>query len=156
MTERPRPGGPASPGDELARVTMGVEVFLAQPQHLLRTRIVGADRTIGRCRFEMCIEQRPQRAVAIRPRVFGDAVIHIAGFALLGDETSVFQQSKVPRHIGLRHAEDARQLGDVEAVPGENAEQSQSRRVGEKTKKRRRLLHIYKSTYIDTACLLYT
>jgi hypothetical protein len=42
----------------------------------------------------------------------------------------------VSRDIGLRNAENARQFGDVEAVPRENAEQPQTRRVGQKTKQR--------------------
>jgi hypothetical protein len=56
----------------------------------------------------------------------------------------------VSRDVGLRDVEDARQLGNVEAVPREDAEEPQTRRIGKKAKKRRRLLHIYKSTYIDT------
>src|SRR5678816_4525119 len=98
----------------------------------------------------MHVEQRPQRTVAIRACSLHDAVIDVARFALLGHEAGVLQQAEVSRDVRLRNAQDAGELGDIEPIGREDAKQPQPRRVGKEPRERGRLLHIYKSTYIDT------
>src|SRR6476646_10534720 len=98
----------------------------------------------------MHFEERPQGTVAVRPRGFRHAVVDVARFTLLGNQAGVLQEPEVPGDVRLRDAEDAGQFGHVETVGRQNAKQPQPRRVGKEPKKRGRLLHIYKSTYIDT------
>ena len=55
----------------------------------------------------------------------------------------------MPRHARLREPEDAGQLGDVQPLARQHPQQPQPRLVAEQPVERRRLLHIYKSTFID-------
>ena len=48
------------------------------------------------------------------------------------------------RHPGLRQAEDAGQLGDVEPIARQHAQQPQPRLVAEQAKERGGVFHIYK------------
>ena len=77
------------------------------------------------------------------------AVVAEAAVALLADQPGVLQQAEMPRDARLRQAEDAGQLGDVQALAREHPQQAQPRLVAEQPVERRRLLHIYKSTCID-------
>ena len=52
----------------------------------------------------------------------------------------------MPRDARLRQAEDAGELGDVQALAAQDAQQAQPRLVAEQPVERRRLTHIYKST----------
>ena len=72
-------------------------------------------------------------------------------FRLLGDEPGVFEQPEVPGDARLRHAENAGQLADVEAVLRQDAEEPQAGGVGQEPKQGGGALHrIYESTYVDT------
>src|SRR6185503_13854706 len=135
---------------ELSSVAVRVEVLLAQPQDLLHARLVRAHRAVGCRRLEVAVEHRPERALAVAAGVLGDAVIDESRLAFLGDEPGVLQQAEMPRDVRLRDAQDARQLGDVEPVLREDPEQPEARGVGQEPEEGRGLLHIYKSTYIDT------
>ena len=69
QSERARPGRPAAAGHQLARVAgvgarVGVEVLLAQPQHFLQPRFIGAHRRIGGRRLELRLQHRGQAARA--------------------------------------------------------------------------------------------
>ena len=70
-------------------------------------------------------------------------VIAEGAVALLADQTGVFQQAEVARDAGLREAEDAGQLGDVEAVARQHAQQPEPRFVAQQAEERGRLFHIY-------------
>jgi len=52
----------------------------------------------------------------------------------------------VARDAGLRDGQDVGELGDIETVVGENAEQTEPRRVSEEPEERRRSNHIAEST----------
>src|SRR6185503_6287665 len=117
--------------------------------HFLGAGFIRAHRSIRRRRFEMRVEQRPERGLAVGARLLGHAVIDVAGFAFLGEQPRVLQQPEVSRDVGLCDAENPRQLRDVEAVLREHAEEAKPRRIREQAEEGRSLLHIYKSTYID-------
>ena len=130
---------------------MRVEVLLAKPQHFLQPRIVRAHGAVGGGRRELRVEQRPERPVAVDAPFVREPVVDEARFALFGDQARVLEQPQVPGHARLRDAEDAGELGDVEAILREHAQQPQPRGVAEQPKQGGCLLHrIYKSTYIDT------
>ena len=66
-----------------------------------------------------------------------------APVALLADQPGVLEQAEVARHAGLRQAEDAGQLGDVEAIPRQHPQQAEPRLVAEQAEEGGRLFHIY-------------
>jgi hypothetical protein len=55
----------------------------------------------------------------------------------------------MPRHAGLRQPQDARQLGDVQPLLRQHAQQAQPRFVAEQAVQQGGGLHIYKSTFTD-------
>ncbi len=148
--ERARPGRPAPARHQLAavaRVGAGVliEVLAAQPQHFLQPRFVGPDRG-GRWRAPAnCASSSghsgpwPLSWTAGRQPVVGEGAV-----AFLADQPGVLEQAEMARDPGLREAEDAGQLGDVEAVAREHAEQAQPGLVAEQAKERGGVFHIYK------------
>ena len=79
QAERARPRRPAPAGHQLPRVArvgagVRVEVLLAQPQHFLQPRFVGAHRRVGRRRRELRL-QRPRVSERAGARQGGGAVI---------------------------------------------------------------------------------
>ena len=64
-----------------------------------------SDRVAGRFEMRAASSAHSVR-LAVGSRILGDAVIDVAGLALLGDETRVLEQAEMPRHARLRNAED--------------------------------------------------
>src|SRR5689334_13854895 len=124
---------------------MRVEVLLPQPQHFLQACLIGADRRVARGSGKLPRQQLAERAVERRRAVVAEAAV-----ALLGDQARILEQAEVPRHAGLREAQDAGQLGDVEALAREHPQQPQPRLVAEQPVQRRGFFHIYKSTFDDS------
>jgi hypothetical protein len=73
-------------------------------------------------------------------------VIGVGAVALLADQPGVLEQPEMTRDAGLGQAEDAGELGDVEAVRRQHAQEPEARLVAEEAEERRRVLHIHKST----------
>ena len=65
------------------------------------------------------------------------------GILVPGDEPGLLEEPEVARDARLRHAKDARELGDVEAILGEHAEQPEPRGVAEQPKQGGCALHAY-------------
>ena len=135
MAERARPGGPATAGDQLADVSVRLEILLAVTQHLLQPGFVLPNRAIVGRRGELRIEQRPERPLAVGPSLVCHAAIDKAGLAFFRDQSGLLQQAQVPGDAGLRHPEDAGQFADVETVLCEYAEQAQSGAVSKELEK---------------------
>ncbi len=143
QTERARPRRPAPAGHELTGVArigaaVGVEVLLAQPQHFLQPRLVRADDRIGRRVLELSLEHRPQRVVAIGAQGGRKGVVGEAGVLLLDNQAGIFQQAEMARHAGLREAEDAGQLRDVQPLARQHPQQPEPGLVAEQPVERRR------------------
>ena len=118
---------------------------LPQRQAQMQPRLVGLQ-AVGRRRGgELRLEQRPQRhaaAVADRRR---QAVVGERPVPLLHDEAGLLEEAEVPRDAGLREAENAGQLLDVEAVAGEDPQEAEPRVVAQETMERGGLFHIHQS-----------
>jgi hypothetical protein len=156
MPDRARPCGPASARYELAffrvRAAVRFEVLLPHPPHFLEPRVVRAS-FLRRCRGgKMGVQQRPERghAVAGIADVRCDSKVGESGFALFGDKAGVLQQPEMARNAGLRDAENAGELAHVQALRGDEPQQPQPRGVAEEPEERAGVLHIYKSTLIDS------
>src|SRR6185503_5347660 len=78
------------------------------------------------------------------------AVVAEPAVALLADQPGVLEHAEVARYARLRQAEHAGELGDVEALARQHSQQAQARLVAKQPIQRRRLFHIYESTFIDT------
>src|SRR5258706_2600034 len=78
------------------------------------------------------------------------AVIREAGVALLGHEARLLEQPEMTRDPGLRQAQDARELGHVQPLAAQHAQQAQARLVAEQLVEARGDLHINKSTSTDS------
>jgi hypothetical protein len=115
----------------LAGIAVRLEVLLAQPEHLLQTRLVGLDGPIGGGGSEVLAEQRPQRLSRGENGPIRHAVVHKSRFALLCDQARVLEESEVSRHVRLRRAENACQFGDVEPILREDAQQTEAGGVGQ-------------------------
>jgi hypothetical protein len=124
------------------------EVLLPETQHFLQPRIVGANRRFTRRVVELRLQHGRDRVAAVA-QLRREAVVREAAVALLGHEPCLFEQAEMPRHAGLCQPEDAGELGHVQALPGEDAQQTQTRLVPEQPVERRCSLHIYESTFID-------
>ncbi len=154
VAEGPRPCGPAPARHQLptvARVGAGmlVEILSTHPQHLLQSRIVGSQPGGVVGGRELRLQQGPQGtrvAVADGRR---QPVVAERAVTLLADQPGFLQQSEMPGDAGLRQAENAGQLGDVEAIPRQDAQQAEPRLVAQQAEERRGLLHIYKCRLID-------
>ncbi len=123
---------------------MRFEILLAKPQHFLEPRLIRLDRRI----VSGALELRPQRggerrAVALVEQPRRQPVVAEAAIALFRDEAGVLQETEVSGHAGLREAEDAGQLRDVQALGREDAQQAQARFVAQQAVERGRLFHIY-------------
>ena len=127
---------------------MRVEVLLPQTQHFLQARLVGADGAVGRGHVELRAQQRRQRLVAVGERR-REAIVGEAAVALFGDEARLLQETQMPRNARLRQPEDAGELGDVQPLARQDAQQPQPRLVAEQAVEGRRMSHIYKSTCVD-------
>ena len=154
LTERPRPGRPAPPRHELPRIArigaaVRVEVLLAQPQHFLQARLVGANDRIARRLVELLLERRPQGVLSVVAQRRSEPVIRVAGVLFLDDQARVLQQAEVPGHARLRETENSRELGDVQALTRQDPQQPEPRLVAEQPVERGRLAHINKSTFVD-------
>ena len=87
----------------------------------------------------MRLEQRRERSEAvlrIGQRRRGPEVGE-AALALLADQPRVLQQAEVPRHAGLRDAEDRGQLRDVQPLGMQHPQEPQPDVVAEKAEQRR-------------------
>ncbi len=80
-------------------------------------------------------------ALTVVPRILVEPVVDEAGLALFGDEAGVLEQAQMPRHARLGRAEDARELGDVEAILGEHAQQPEAGGVAEEAEEGGGALH---------------
>ena len=117
VAERAGPCRPAPARHQLTAVGVAVrrEALLAQPQHLLQPRAVGArHRVVGRG-GELRVEQRPQRLLSVARLRRRHAEIREAAFAPFLNQPVIPQQPQVPRHARLGDAENAGELGDVQA-----------------------------------------
>src|SRR5439155_22867232 len=110
----------------------GLEVFLAQPQHLVQPRIVGAQRRIVGRGGELPIEHRAEWMVAALCESGCQPVVAEAAVLLLLNERRVFQQAQMARYARLRQAKDPRQLRDVEPLTRQYPQQAQPPFVAEK------------------------
>ncbi len=167
------PCRPAPPGHQLTRLAaVRLEVLLPQPQDLLQSRLVLACRGGPAHLGELRVEQRPQRlgrasGVRMPPvvgpelqlgaygsvgRLEGQPVVREACFAFLAHEADVLQEAEMPGHAGLGDAQDSCELGDVQALAVEQAQQPQAGVVAEKPVQRSSGCHIYKCRYIDAPC----
>src|SRR5207247_11434300 len=86
---------------------------------------------------------------ALGPRLVRNPVVHEARLALLGDETRILEESEMPRDARLGDAEDSRELGDVEPLLRERAQQAEARRVRKEPEERRGLLHASLNIHIS-------
>ena len=155
QAERARPRGPAPARHELPRVArVGARVRVESSPCAAAALPAAALRRRGRR------HRRPTRRTAPRAPVHSGAlprrskrrrqpVVGEAGVLLLDDEAGVLQQPEMARDARLRQAEDAGELGDVQPLARQHAQQAQPRLVAEQPVERRGLLHIYKSTCID-------
>lgn len=130
MAERSSPCCPASPRDELPRVTMRLEVLLPVAPDLVQPRLVVTHRGVVGRRGEVGIEQRPERGAWSGASFVGDPVVDVAAFPLLANQTGVLEQTQMARDAGLSDAKNSCQLTDVEAVLGQDAEDAQSGAIG--------------------------
>ena len=150
VAERSRPRRPTTAGHELSTVAgvrtgMLVEVFPPHPQHLLHSRVVRANgRGLLRGR-ELRFQQGPKQAVTVVTGLRRQLVIGICAVAVLADEAGLLEHSQVTRDAGLREAEHAGELADVEPVLRQHTQEPEPRFVAQETEQRRRILHIYKS-----------
>ena len=114
------------------------------PPHLLEPRVVRAARGAAAGGAEVLLQERPQRAEAVRAIADGrgDAVIAEPGLAFFDDEAGIFQQAQVPRHAGLGEPQDAGQLGHVEPLAVEEPQEAQPRLVAEQPEQPGGLYHI--------------
>ena len=83
-------------------------------------------------------------SLTLKPDVFGVEVR-----TPLLHQAVVSEQPEVPRHARLGDAEDAGELRDIQAFSGQHPQDPQARLVAEQPEQGRRVLHIYKSIYID-------
>ena len=149
---------------------MRLEVFLPQPEHFMQPGIVGAQHRITGGGRELLIKHRAQRVradmvsrVSRVSRVSSaswasrassgqhrrEAVIAVAAILLFLDEPGVLEKAKMAGHAGLRQAQHAGQLRNVQPFAREQAQQPEAPFVTEEPKQRGRRSHIYKSTLID-------
>ncbi len=122
-----------------------IEVFLPQAPHFLQPGLVRPPGRGAGERREMRFEQRPDRAETVRAvaeRV-GDPVVGVAGLPLLRDQRRVLEQAEMAGDAGLGEAEDAGQLGDVEALVSQQPQEPQPDVVSEEPEERRSANHIY-------------
>ena len=149
MPERTRPGGPAAAGDELTlvgvRARVRLEILFPQPPDLGQAGIVGAPDVGARGLGELRAQEGRQRARAVlageqrgRRREVGESP-----FTLFDDQPGILEQAEVPRHAGLRDAEDPRQLADVEPFGAQNAQNPQPGVVAEQLEEAGGRWHIY-------------
>ena len=132
MPESPCPGGPASSRNELTGLgAVGLEALLPQPKHLLQACIVFPNGGGGCCGCELRLEQGPEGSERTILGGTGQPVVAEAGFPLLGDQAGFFQEAEMTRDARLREAENRGELGDVEAMKGEDAEQPKPRLLAE-------------------------
>src|SRR5439155_20756952 len=154
QTERARPGRPTAARHQLPRIArvgagLRVEVLLAQPQHFLQPRLVGADGRIAGGLVELRAERGGQRHAWLVEEAWREPVIAETAVALFGHEPGLLEEPEVARDARLREAEDAGQLGDVQAFFRQDAQEPQPGLVAEQPVERGDLFHIYKSTCID-------
>ncbi len=128
---------------------MRVEVLLAQPQHFLQPRLIRADGRIAGGLVELRAERRRERHPALVEEAGRQPVIAEAAVALFGHEPGLLEEPEVARDARLREAEDAGELGDVQAFFRQHAQEPQPGLIAEQPVERRGLSHIYKSTCID-------
>ena len=87
-------------------------------------------------RVEVRLQQAPEPAIAVRPSALRNPVVHEARLALLGHQARILEEPEMARDARLRDAEDSGELGDVEALVRERAQQAQARRIGKEAEQR--------------------
>jgi len=147
QTERARPGRPAAARHQLPSITrIGahmLEILAAQPQHFLQARFVGLHRRRPGSLGELPLEHGPQGTLAVIPNAGRQPVEAVRTVPLFDHQPGLFQQAQVPRDPGLRQAENAGQLLDVEAVLLEDAQQPKPGLIAEQAIEGGRVFHIY-------------
>ena len=91
VAERSRPGRPAPARDELAHVTVGLEVLFPVASNFLEPGFVRAYRRVIGRRHEVSLEQRPQGRLPAAPALVRYPVVDVAPLALLADEARLLQ-----------------------------------------------------------------
>jgi len=150
QAQRARPGGPASSRHQLTlAIPVRCKALFAQAEHFLQPGLVCADEGIAGATRELFREHVPDGLGGTAVLGASSAVVRVAAFFLLFDETALLQQPEMPRNARLGDPQHTRELGHIEAFLAEQAQDPEARLVAEHPVERGRRLHIYKSTFID-------
>ena len=156
MTEGAGPGRPAPAGNQLPltriRPAVLLEVLFTDPAHFLEPGVVRATVRRSGGLIELSLQQRPEWAEPVLGlmQAGGKPIPAVDPFPLLHDQAGFLEQAEVSRHAGLRQAENASELRDVQPLGRKQPQQAQPGVVTQEAEQGRAGQHIYKSILIDS------